>query len=196
MWEDMETDPAFLERDACRKAGKPVEIARTKRLILRETVLGDVPELYRIGKEPGMETYLKPMQPTLEEETEFMEAYIHFAYSFYDFGLWTILEQKTGRVVGRAGLFPSEILNDAVEMGYMIASECQRQGYARESAEAVLWYAFKVLELPEVHLLADMQNEASLRTARALGPAGSAMIRQEGRELVHFLFPCAMSRVP
>ena len=188
MWEDMEMDPAFAERDARRKAGKPVEIARTRRLILRETVLLDVPELYRIGKEPGMETYLKPMQPTLEEEKEFMEAYIRFAYSFYDFGLWTVLEQKTGQVIGRAGLFPSEILEDAVEMGYMIAAEHQRQGYALESAEAVLWYASEVLELSTVHLLTDIRNEASFRTARALKPTKSEMIQYEGRGIIHFLY--------
>lgn len=188
MWEETKMDPAFLERDLCRKAGRPVEIACTKRLILRETVLADVPELYRIGKEPGMETYLKPMQPTLKEETEFMEAYIRFAYSFYDFGLWTVLERKTGRVMGRAGLFPSEILEGMVEMGYMIAPKYQRQGYALESAGAVLRYAAEVLELPEVHLLADRKNEASIKVARALKPAKSDAVWHTGREFIHFLF--------
>ncbi len=120
MWEglDTEMDPAFLERDARRKAGKPVEIARTERLIVRETILKDVPDLYKIWREPGTSDYIRPMQPTLEEELEFMEAYIRHAYAFYDFGLWTVLEKESGQVVGRAGLFLSEILENAVELGF------------------------------------------------------------------------------
>lgn len=188
MWEESKMDPAFVKRDACRKAGKPVEIAHTRRLLIRETVLADVPVLYHIGKEPGMEDYIKPMQPALEEEIEFMKAYIGFAYSFYDYGLWTVLEKESGQVIGRAGLFPSEILEDAVETGYMIAPKYQRQGYALESARAVLNYASDVLELSEVHLLSDVKNHASIRTAEALHLMYMGNLEHKGRELAHFLY--------
>lgn len=189
MWEElsMEIDPAFLKRDALRKAGRPVEIARTKRLLIRETVLSDVPELYRIWQQPGMGDYLKPMQPTLEEELEFMGAYIRHAYAFYDFGLWTVLEQESGMIVGRAGLFPSEILEEKVELGYMIAPEYQRKGYARECGRAILSYAEEVLELEEIHLLSDCRNTASLRTAKTLGFAETERFRHGDRELVHLV---------
>ena len=33
---DWELDPEFEKRDALRKAGQPVEIARTERLLIRE----------------------------------------------------------------------------------------------------------------------------------------------------------------
>lgn len=189
MWEelDMEMDPAFLKRDALRKAGRPVEIARTKRLLIRETVLSDVPELYRIGQQPGMGDYLKPMQPTLEEELEFMDAYIRHAYAFYDFGLWTVLDQKSGRIAGRAGLFPSEILEEKVELGYMIAPEYQKKGYARECGQAILSYAEEVLDLEEIHLLSDSRNMASLRTAAALGFAQKERFRHGKIEMVHLV---------
>lgn len=189
MWEDwnMEMDAAFLERDACRKAGRPVEIVQTERLLIRETVLSDVPELYRIWQEPGMGAYVKPMQPTLEEEMEFMRAYIRHAYSFCDFGLWTVLEKEKGRIVGRAGLFPSEILEEAVELGYMIAPEYQGQGYAAECGRAILAYAENVLDMEEIHLLADCRNEASLRTAAALGFTAAGRLSQKAGELVHLV---------
>lgn len=193
MWEDLdiEMDEAFLERDMRRKNGLPVEIARTERLIIRETILSDVPELYRIWKEPGMSDYIQPMQDTLEEEMEFMQAYIRHAYAFYDYGLWTVLERESGQIVGRAGLFPSEILKDAVELGYMVAPEHQKKGYALESGRAILLYAGEVLDMEEVHLLSDQRNEASLRTAVSLGFTETERFYEHGRKLVHFVFLCA-----
>lgn len=183
-----EMDPAFTKRDRLRKAGLPVEIARTKRLVIRETVMEDVPELYRMYKEPGMERFIRPMQETLEEELEFMRAYISHAYLFYDFGLWTVLEKDGGQIVGRAGLFLSELLDDAVELGYLIGQKHQKKGYAREAGRAILSYAGEVLDLEEIHLLCDCQNTASIRTAKALGLRRTGCLRAEGKELTHFLW--------
>lgn len=184
----MELDPLFVERDACRKSGKPVEIAVTRRLRIRETVLEDVPELYRIWREPGMGDYVQPMQRTLEEELEFMYAYIRHMYAFYDFGLWTVLENGSGKIVGRAGLFPSEHLEDAVELGYMIAPEFQRRGYAAECGRAVLMYAEQQLDLGEVHLLTDRRNRASVRTAESLGFVRKEIQRYRKKEILHFVW--------
>jgi len=191
---DTEMDPAFLERDAFRKAGKPVEIARTERLLIRETILEDVPELYRIWKEPGTGDYIKPMQPTLEEELEFMKAYICHAYAFYDFGLWTVLEKESGQVVGRTGLFLSEILENAVELGYMVASGCRRIGFATECGRAVLAYARDTLDMQEVHLLSDCRNTASVRTAEALGFVKVENLRVKAQKLVHLVWKECQTR--
>ena len=42
---DWELDPEFEKRDALRKAGIPVEIARTDQLLIRETIDSDISEL-------------------------------------------------------------------------------------------------------------------------------------------------------
>jgi len=161
-------DPAFAARDAARKAGLPVEIAVTRRLLIRETILEDVPALFEIGRKEKARG-IKAPQKTLEEELDFMRAYIAHAYPFYDFGLWTVLERQSGRVVGRAGLSVSERLEDAVELGYLIAPDCRRQGYGWECSQAIVQYAFTVLELPKLHLLAAEENLASKRLAEKLG---------------------------
>ena len=69
-------DPAFLERDRLRKSGIPVKIAETERLLFRETIPSDIPDLYEIWKQGGMVRGTVPVLNTLDEETEFMEAYI------------------------------------------------------------------------------------------------------------------------
>ena len=186
---DWELDPEFEKRDALRKAGIPVEIARTDQLLIRETIDSDIPELYRIGTDQAVRKYIAPMQPTLEEEIVYTKAYVRHMYAFYDFGLWTVLEKDAygqERVIGRAGLFPSERLDGQIEMGYMIAPECQGNGYGKEAAETMLRYAFNVLDLEEVHLFAEKENKASVKLAETLlikVPGGQ---KEKWQDLAHF----------
>lgn len=188
MWNELDLDPAFAERDRCRKAGIPVTIAETERLLIRETVMEDVPALYEMRRKPGMGAYMEPMQPTLEEEMEFMKAYIRHMYAFYDFGLWTVLERESGVIVGRAGLFLSKLLEEGVELGYMIAPDRQRRGYALECGRAILDYAAEVLDLAEIHVLADRRNQASIRTAGGLGFAEYEIIQKDGAEYLYMVW--------
>ena len=186
---DWELDPEFEKRDALRKAGIPVEIARTDQLLIRETIDSDISELYRIGTDQAVRKYIVPMQPTLEEEIVYTKAYVRHMYAFYDFGLWTVLEKDAygqERVIGRAGLFPSERLAGQIEMGYMIAPECQGNGYGKEAAETVLRYAFNVLDLEGVHLFAEKENKASVKLAETLlikVPGGQ---KEKWQDLAHF----------
>ena len=186
---DWELDPEFEKRDALRKAGIPVEIARTDQLLIRETIDSDISELYRIGTDQAVRKYIAPMQPTLEEEIVYTKAYVRHMYAFYDFGLWTVLEKDAygqERVIGRAGLFPSERLAGQIEMGYMIAPECQGNGYGKEAAEIVLRYAFNVLDLEEVHLFVEKENKASVKLAETLlikVPSGQ---KEKWQDLAHF----------
>lgn len=186
---EWELDPEFEKRDALRKAGIPVEIARTDQLLIRETIDSDISELYRIGTDQAVRKYIAPMQPTLEEEIVYTKAYVRHMYAFYDFGLWTVLEKNDSgqeRVVGRAGLFPSERLGGQIEMGYMIAPECQGNGYGKEAAETVLRYAFNVLDLEEVHLFVEKENKASVKLAETLlikVPGGQ---KEKWQDLAHF----------
>ena len=186
---DWELDPEFEKRDALRKAGIPVEIARTDQLLIRETIDSDISELYRIGTDQAVRKYIAPMQPTLEEEIVYTKAYIKHMYAFYDFGLWTVLEKDAygqERVIGRAGLFPSERLAGQIEMGYMIAPECQGNGYGKEAAEIVLRYAFNVLDLEEVHLFAEKENKASVKLAETLLVKVPGGQKEKWQDLAHF----------
>ena len=186
---DWELDPEFEKRDALRKAGIPVEIARTDQLLIRETIDSDISELYRIGTDQAVRKYIAPMQPTLEEEIVYTKAYVRHMYAFYDFGLWTVLEKDAygqERVIGRAGLFPSERLAGQIEMGYMIAPECQGNGYGKEAGETVLRYAFNVLDLEEVHLFAEKENKASVKLAETLLVKVPGGQKEKWQDLAHF----------
>lgn len=195
IWNEADIDPAFAERDRCRKAGRPVEIAKTERLLIRETIMEDVPKLYEIRQRTGMGGHTEPACPTLKEEMEFMEAYIRHMYAFYDFGLWTVLERENGRIAGRAGLFPSKILDEGVEMGYMIAPDFRRRGYGTECCRAILAYAFQVLDLPDIHVLIDVRNRASVRTVGKIGFIEREKIRIGQTEYLHGYYHADMYKI-
>jgi RimJ/RimL family protein N-acetyltransferase len=68
------------------------------------------------------------------------------------------------------------------EIGFTFAREYQGRGLAREAAEAVLDYAFGVLELHRVTAVTDCENE---RSAALLGRLG---MRREGHFVENIWF--------
>ena len=83
---------------------------------------------------------------------------------------------------------PSEMLDDAVELGYMTAPEYQGKGLAVECGQAILTYAAEVLDLEEIHLLTDAGNEASRKTACKLGFTEHEHLHQEDRQWIHYIW--------
>jgi RimJ/RimL family protein N-acetyltransferase len=84
------------------------------------------------------------------------------------YGQSALIERATGRMVGRAGLrhWPNW---DEVELGYVLTTDRQRQGLAREAAQA--WLQWAQAHLPQDDLIAVIQpaNTASIALAQRLG---------------------------
>ena len=154
----------------CRIYGLPLDILETKRLKVREMILGDIDRLYEIYAEPSITEYMEGLYPDRQEEIEFSKSYIENMYGFYGYGLWMVIEKSSDRIIGRAGLSNREVDGEVcLELGYVIAKESQRQGYATEVSQAILEYAKDELGAIKVIALMKPENEASVRTARKLG---------------------------
>ena len=151
-----------------RLAGLPWDILQTERLLVRESVIEDVDEFYRIYQEPSITLYMENLFEDREAETAYMKAYIDQIYGFYGYGLWTVLLKESGRVIGRAGLSVREGY-DLPELGFLIDKAFQKQGYGFEVCSAILQYAREELEFEKVQALADERNEISIRLLQRLG---------------------------
>lgn len=150
--------------------GFPLDILETKRLKVREMTLDDIDRLYEIYADPSITEYMEGLYPDRQEELEFSKSYIENMYGFYGYGLWLVIEKSNGRIIGRAGLSNREVDGEVyLELGYVIAKENQRQGYATEVSQAILEYAKDELCATQVIALMKPENEASVRTARKLG---------------------------
>ena len=162
--------PDYFVMVYSRFYGLPLEIFETERLRVREMTLNDIDRLYEIYADPSITEYMEGLYPDKKDELEFSKSYIENMYGFYGYGLWMVIEKASGRIIGRAGISNREVDGEVyLELGYVIAKESQRQGYATEVSRAIARYAKNELGATQVIALMKPENEASIRTAKKLG---------------------------
>ncbi|MDY3920103.1 MAG: GNAT family N-acetyltransferase [Candidatus Limivivens sp.] len=175
-----ELNGEFLKLVWQRHRGIPWTIAVTRRLILRESVMEDLEDFYSVYSGEGVTDYIPGLSADRQEEKRELECYIKNMYRFYNYGLWTVLERSSGRVVGRVGLENSanpQTGEAVLELGYLIGKPWQNQGYGTEAAEAAAWYAFEVAEVPELFIFIRKENLASRKVADHLDASFPGKIR-------------------
>ncbi|MBR5968906.1 MAG: GNAT family N-acetyltransferase [Lachnospiraceae bacterium] len=151
-----------------RAAGEPWEILRTERLLLRETTVADIDRLYEIYGDPDMTLYLEGLFENPADEMRYMEDYIRNVYHLLGFGVWTVIEKKSGDIIGRAG-YSIRAGFDRPEIGFLIGKPWQGKGFAKEAVEAVLAYGRELLGFTEVQALVKEGNDVSVHLLESLG---------------------------
>lgn len=164
-----EVDFFFLERIYQRKHGIPWIVIETKRCFLREMTMEDLDELYRLYQDPEITMYMEGLYEDREKEEEYTKAYINNMYRFYGYGMWLVIEKKTGDIIGRAGLNNLDIHGKpALEMGYMIGKAYQNQGYAAEICQGIIQFASEGTEFEKLNCLIQKENVKSLHLMEKL----------------------------
>lgn len=169
-----------------RLTGQPWTILETPRLLVRETTLDDIDSFYEIYKEPSITRYMENLFSNREEEVTYIRTYIETVYAFYGYGVWTVLDKKTGRIIGRAGISHREGY-DIPELGFVIARDMQRQGYAFEVCQAILQYAKEELEFEQIQAFVEPANTASIRLCEKLGFKERGSVTEKGKVLSLFI---------
>lgn len=167
-------DGRTLEEYLLRMTGRPVTIAETGRLILREIAEKDIDRLYEISRQKGMERALSDPSQEAFFRRENLQAYIRTAYRFYGYGLWSVL-LKDRTLIGCCG-FSERSETDIqarsevrLELQYMLDEAYRRCGYATEMCRAALHYAALQTAWENVYVRIRPDNEPSLRLAGKLG---------------------------
>ena len=164
--EDLE--PEYVERVYRRLKGLPWNILETDRCLVRETTPEDVEVFYRIYSNPAVTRYMEELYPEVEQEKQYVREYIEKIYTFYGFGVWTVVEKGSGAVIGRAGVSYREGFEEP-ELGFIIGVPWQGNGYAYEVCEAILAYASAALGFTKLQALVETENLPSIRLCRKLG---------------------------
>lgn len=165
-----------------RLAGLPWEILRTKRCIIRETTEADVDSFYAIYAQEEITRYMEDLYTDREQELAYVRDYREKVYSFYGYGMWTVL-MRDGTVIGRAGISWREGF-DLPELGFVIGVPWQRQGYAYEVCTAILDYAREALGFTQIQALVMAENEPSSALCRKLGFAHTGNAQVDGDRYV------------
>ena len=184
-------DPDNLEAEYVDKVyrrlkGLPWDILETERCLIRETTPEDVDDFFHIYSDPAITKYMDGLYPEPEQEKQYIREYIEKVYTFYEFGVWTVVERKSGAVIGRAGFAYREGYNDP-ELGFIIGVPWQRKGYAEEVCRAVLEYGWSTLGFERVQALVEPENEVSLRLCEKLGFRVKENIELQGKLYVRLL---------
>jgi RimJ/RimL family protein N-acetyltransferase len=152
----MRTDPGFRE-------------LRTQRLLLRRSEPRDAEAISTYRSDPQVhqhQGWTRTDPDHVREEIEEMLRRTPGEPGWVQFTLETLAEP---RLVGDVGLCPRADEPGVVMVGYTIAPEEQRNGYASEAMEALVRYALDVLEADTVRAYADAENIASVRVADKVG---------------------------
>lgn len=140
----------------------------TDRLVLRPLEPGDLDAFAEMWADPETANFVGGVR-TREEVAEWHERRTR-DYERQGYGVMTVLEKASGRVVGRCGLAHWEIEDeDELEVGYLIARSDWGRGYATEAARAVRDYALGELGRTRLIALIAHDNERSARVAEKLG---------------------------
>lgn len=134
-------------------------ITETERLILREFLPEDAVHFYNLNSNPEVIKYTgDPPFATLEEAKLFLSNYN--AYSQFGIGRYAVQRKSDNAFLGWCGLkyHPEDRV---VDLGYRFYQCHWGQGYATESAQAALTYAFEKRKYYFVVAHAHIQNKAS-----------------------------------
>lgn len=142
----------------------------TERLVLRDWREEDWAPFYACTNTPEVMRFLGGVMDAAKMDWQRLR--IEGYAAEHGFTFWALERKAEGDVIGMCGLKRANQQGGPQgdhEIGWRLGQHCQRQGYAREAAEAVLAHAFSVLEAPYVLALTVAANLSSWGLMERLG---------------------------
>jgi RimJ/RimL family protein N-acetyltransferase len=145
----------------------------TERLFLREIVPTDDEAMFELDSNQEVHQYLgkQPLQSI--EECRQIIAFIREQYQTHGIGRWAVVKKDTQAFIGWSGLkLITQPINHHLhyyDLGYRFIRKYWGNGYAVESARAVVAYGFETLQLKEIYGMAETANLASQKVLMKAG---------------------------
>jgi len=146
-----------------------MNVLETNRLTLRRISPEDAGFMLQLLNEPSFHRFIgdKGVR-TLDDARNYILQGPMASYERFGFGLFLTELKETQTPIGMCGLLKRDSLDD-VDLGFAFVPEFWKQGYARESAAAVIAYAKDVLGLARLAAITSPDNEASICLLEKLG---------------------------
>ncbi len=141
----------------------------TTRLALHEFMDDDADFVLRLVNEPSFLRYIGDRGVrTIEDARRYIADGPVAGYARYGYGLLRVVRKSDGTTVGMCGVLKRDTLPDP-DIGFSFLPEFWSQGYALESAGAVMKHAREVLKLERILAITTNDNESSIRLLGKLG---------------------------
>ncbi|PRZ23333.1 GNAT family N-acetyltransferase [Flavobacterium granuli] len=140
-------------------------VLETERLILREMLPSDAPDLFEMDCNPNVHKYLwnKPLT-SIDEVYQYIEM-VRNQYLTNNIGRFVVVLKESNTLIGWAGLkYNTEEVNNKnhfYDIGYRLNEKFWGKGYATEASFAWLDYGFKTMKIETMMAAAHTDNKAS-----------------------------------
>lgn len=158
-------------------------VIETARLRLREFTAEDAAFVLRLLNEPSFLRYIGDRGVrSLDDAKRYIADGPVAGYARFGYGLMRVERKSDGATVGMCGVLKRDALPDP-DIGFSFLPEHWSQGYALESARAVMRHARETLGLARIVAITTNDNEPSIRLLEKLGFRFERMIPMGDEEL-------------
>lgn len=158
----------------------------SERLILRRYRPGDISMYYQALRNNAehLHEFLPPFLVDVHDQEDIKLWFDRQnaewnARTLFIFGTWN---KATGAYVGECYLANPDWDVPRIELGYFLVKEFTGKGYATESANALIRYAFERLGVLRIDLRCNADNTASIRVAERCGFTHEGHFREHHRK--------------
>jgi RimJ/RimL family protein N-acetyltransferase len=152
-------------------------VLETDRLVLRRLSAHDADFILQLLNEPSFLRFIGDRGVrTLDDARAYIAKGPVDSYTRHGFGLCLVSRKDDGAPIGMCGLLKRDTLQD-VDVGFAFLPQFWGNGYAFESAAAVLSYGRDVLGLGRIVAITSPDNDGSIRVLEKLGMQFEGMIQ-------------------
>ena len=160
---------ASVRRDSSIRSTHHAVELQTERLTLRKLTPGDAPFILELLNDPSFLRYIgdKGVR-TRDDAIGYITAGPIASYERHGFGLFLVELKQTGEPIGICGLLKRDWL-DSADVGFAFLPRFWSQGYAQESASAVLEFGRDICRLRRILAITSPDNAASIALLTKIG---------------------------
>ena len=155
-------------------------VLETDRLVLRHLTLNDAPFIVELLNESSFLRFIGDRRVRSQQDArQYILNGPIASYRRNGFGLWLAFLKETGDPIGICGLLKRETL-PYPDVGFAFLPAHWRQGYAFESASAVVRYGHESIGLRRIVAITSLDNAASIALLEKMGMKFETITRFEG----------------
>jgi RimJ/RimL family protein N-acetyltransferase len=144
-------------------------VIETDRLVLRRLSTDDAEFINELLNQPSFLRYIGDKEVRNNADAvRYIQTGPIASYERFGFGLYLVELKETGASIGICGLLKRDSLPD-VDVGFAFLPSHWSQGYAFESASAVMTYGREVLGLRRIVAITSPDNDSSIRLLERIG---------------------------
>ena len=146
----------------------------TGRLLLRGLEMEDAEDIFEWVSDPQVTAYLFwRAHQSIEDSRDFI-AWV----TSDDFACWGVVLNESDKVIGNCFLHNVNFEHKRAEIAFNIGRNYWRQGYATETAQAIIQFGFEGWQLNRIEGTCMVENRASARVMEKVGMTLEGVLRR------------------